>query len=253
MAWLDISITLVGCIPVMGDGLKAGFRLMKGGASLPRILDAVSPALKGNLEKWFRGIDWAHIAGSVKGSFDEIMAAFIDGLDSWLVKSALGRKDVDFLIAQMKDMRARAPKMLDEAIGELKALWRKAMGDGLPKSTAAHSSAHASALPAARGEGAAKQGKARKSEQLERDRTATETTTPDKPRSNERRAAKKKRKWETGVPAEHIADYWVARNKRNLKTYRNRYSACGQAARPCTSVKQALRPRTPSSACRQAH
>jgi hypothetical protein len=127
------------------------------------------------------------------------------------------------------------------------------MGDGLPKSTAAHSSAHASALPAARGEGAAKQGKARKSEQLERDRTATEATTPDKPRSNERRAAKKKRKWETGVPAEHIADYWVARNKRNLKTYRNRYSACGQAARPCTSVKQALRPRTPSSACRHAH
>lgn len=221
MAWLDISITLVGCIPLMGDGLKVGFRLMKGGASLPRILDAVSPALKGSLEKWFRGIDWTHIAGSVKGSFDEIMAAFIDGLDSWLVKSALGRKEVDFLIAQMKDMRARAPKMLDEAIEELKVLWRKAMGNSLPKSTAAQSSAHASALPAARGERAAKQSKAGKSEHLERDRTATETTTPDKPRSNERRAAKKKHKWETGVPAEHIADYWVARNKRNLKKANN--------------------------------
>lgn len=224
MAWLDISITLVGCIPVMGDGLKTGFRLLKGGASLPRILDAASPALKGNLEKWFRNLDWGQIAASVKKNFGEVLGAFIDGLDSWLVKTTMGRKEVDFLIAQMKDLRARAPRMLDEAITELKAMWSKAMGDGLPKSTAAQTAPHPPAPPApspGRAQVGAKPAAKRKPEPVERDQSAKGTTTPDKARTEQRRAAKKKQKWDTGVPAEHIADYWAARNKRNLRKANN--------------------------------
>ncbi len=224
MAWLDISITLVGCIPVMGDGLKTGFRLLKGGASLPRILDAASPALRGNLEKWFRNLDWGQIAASVKKNFDEVLGAFIDGLDSWLVKTTMGRNEVDFLIAQMKDLRARAPRMLGEAITELKAMWTKAMGDGLPKSTAAQTAPHPPPVPAptrGRAEVGAKPATKRKPEPVQRDQSAKVKTTPDKARTEQRRAAKKKQKWETGVPAEHIADYWAARNKRTLRKANN--------------------------------
>lgn len=40
-------------------------------------------------------------------------------------------------------------------------------------------------------------------------------------RTDERRVSRKKQDWRTGVPAEHITDYWCAKNKRNLKKANN--------------------------------
>lgn len=213
-AWLDIAITLVGCIPVMGDGLKTGFRLMKDGQAMPRILDGLSPKLRGNVDKWFRELDWATLAKSVKSSFDDVIGAFINGLDSWLARLAMGKDEVRHLIRQLEDLRKRAPKMLDEAIEELQRLWKKSMGDTPPKSTASPSAPHAPSHEAATGA-------PRKTETVTRDKTTSETTTPDKARSEQRRASKKKQDWRTGVPAEHIADYWCGRSKRNLKKANN--------------------------------
>lgn len=223
-AWLDISITLIGCVPVAGDGLKTGFRLLKGGEALPRILDGLSPKVRGNVEKWFREIDWGQITRSVKGGFDDVMGAFIDGLDSWVVKTVMGRKEVALLIEQMKDLRMRASRMLDEAIEELKRLWNKAMGDAKPKSTAGQGAPHSTEVhpSGAQGPSAKVEAPAEKqTDALKRDRSGTEANTPDKPRTDERRATKKKQGWPTGVPAEHIADYWTAKNKRNLKKANN--------------------------------
>ena len=36
-----------------------------------------------------------------------------------------------------------------------------------------------------------------------------------------RRVSRKKQAWHTGVPAEHVTDYWCAKNKRNLKKANN--------------------------------
>lgn len=235
--WLNMSIALVGCVPALGDALKTSFRMIKGGHSLPRVLDAISPSLKGNLEQWFRTVDWASVAGGLKHNFDEVMGAFIHGLDGWLVQTVMGKKEVAFLIEQIKDLRQRAPKMLDEAVEELQVLWKKAMGDAVPKSTAAHATPHAPAAPHAPSEhvptehaphtssaGEAPKAKApesRKPEKVEKDHTATERAPTNAARTDKRRATKKKQKWETGVPAEHITDYWCARNKRNLKKANN--------------------------------
>ncbi|QUP56262.1 hypothetical protein GO998_21415 (plasmid) [Ralstonia syzygii] len=230
--WLDMSITLVGCVPALGDALKTSFRMIKSGHSLPRVLDAISPSLKGNLEHWFRTVNWGSVASGLKRNFDEVMGAFIHGLDGWVVQTIMGKKEVALLIEQIKDLRQRAPKMLDEAVEELQTLWRKSMGDAVLKSTAAHATPHASAAPHAPSEHAshgpsageapkAKAPEPRKTEKVERDHTATEHAPTDAARSDTRRAAKKKQTWETGVPAEHITDYWCARNKRNLKKANN--------------------------------
>ncbi|MDB0544123.1 hypothetical protein LBW62_23005 [Ralstonia solanacearum] len=230
--WLDMSITLVGCVPALGDALKTSFRMIKSGHALPRVLDAVSPSLKGNLEHWFRTVDWGSIAGNLKRNFDDVMGAFIHGLDGWIVQTVIGKKEVALLIEQIKDLRQRAPKMLDEAVEELQVLWKKSMSDAVPKSTAAHATPHAPSAPHAPSEHAphapsageapkAKAPESRKTEKVERDHTATERAPTDAARSDTRRATKKKQKWQTGVPAEHITDYWCARNKRNLKKANN--------------------------------
>lgn len=223
MAWLEIAITLIGCIPAAGDALKTVFRLLKRGDALPRVLDGLSPAIRGNVERFFRNVDWGAISSTVKGSFDSVMASFIKGLDSWIVKTVAGRGEVDLLITQIKQMRAQAPKMLDEAIAELKALWNKALGDKLPKSTAHGTPPKASAPSTSSGGGghaAAPDPKAPPNG-VQRDRSDKPTLTPDKPRNEQRRAAKKKKSFKSGVPAEHMADYWVAKNKRNLKKANN--------------------------------
>jgi len=220
MAWLDIAITLVGCVPVAGDSLKTGFRLLKGGHSLPRILDGMSPKVRGNVEKWFREINWGQVASTVKRSFDDVMAAFIDGIDSWLVKTVIGQGEVKLLLAQLRDLRARAPKMLDEAIAELRQMWNKALGDPKPRSTAAAGSplptkaASPADMPAATK-------KSGNDTSVRRDKTGTDTAGTRSAKNDERRASKKRQDWSTGVPAEHIADYWCAKNKRNLKKANN--------------------------------
>jgi hypothetical protein len=224
MAWLDISITLIGCIPVMGDALKVSFRLLKSGKSMSRVLDAASPKLRGNLDQWFKQINWADISRSVKSSFDDVVKAFIDGLDSWIIKSVVGRKEVDFLIAQLKDMRGRAPKMLDEAITELKMIWSKSLGDGVPKSTAAVSGprpALASAAPNAAGKAPRANTTARKTDATRTDKSPGTATTPDKPKADERRATQSRKRQNMAVLAEHLTDYWCARSRRNLKKANN--------------------------------
>ena len=40
MGWVDLVITLIGCIPGFGDAFKAGFKLAKNGANAERVFDA---------------------------------------------------------------------------------------------------------------------------------------------------------------------------------------------------------------------
>lgn len=222
-AWLDMAITLVGCVPVAGDALKTTFRLLRRGDALPRILDALSPALRGNVERFFREIDWGLVTHTVKSSFDKVLGSFIGGLDTWVIKTVLGRGEVKLLLEQLQQMRAQAPKMLDQAIGELKAMWSKALGDKLPHSTA-HGTPPKASTPSSTSGGGGRLAEPQvtpAAKGVQRDRTDHPAFTPDKPRNEQRRAARKKQSFDTGVPAEHMSDYWVARTRRNLKKANN--------------------------------
>jgi len=178
----------------------------------------MSPSIRGNLERWFKEINWGQISSSVQKNFDDVLGAFINGLDSWIAKTLGGKREIDFLIAQIKDLRKSAPKMLEDAIEELQKLWRKAMGDAKPRSSAAHGvpsppPPKAVTAPAAKGPA--------KPTPVKKDRTARDSQAANQAKSDERRAAKKRDKFQSGVLGEHLTDYWVAKNKRNLKKANN--------------------------------
>lgn len=217
--WVELSITLVGCVPAVGDALKVGFKLMKQGHNFGRVLEAVSPALRGNVEKFMRKIDWGMLGRESKSLFNKTIEAFVDGLDSWVVKAVAGRSEVKQIIAELKGMQKSAPKMIDDAFEELKQLHSKMMGHALPGNTAAVASTsgratvHAAeeAAQAASKNAAAATAKAerklieRKSHDVKNGRAQTNASST----ATKKKAKEKKQSWRSGVPAEHITDYFV--------------------------------------------
>jgi hypothetical protein len=219
MTWLEMLMTLIGCVPLFGDSLKVGFKLMVKGHSLARVLDGVSPKLRGNVEAWMKNVDWAEIARVSRKTFDDTMNAFVNALDGWVLKTVLGRQEARHLIAQLEDLRKRAPKMLDDAIVELQKVYRKAIGEPLPVSTARVRGTTQAAKQEATAE---TKTQAKQAATLKYDRSG------QNPAGTQRRNAKTKREeeakrqpWKTGVPAEHLTDYHTAKTRRNLKKANN--------------------------------
>jgi len=218
--WVELVITLVGCVPAVGDSLKVGFKFMTKGYNFGRVLERVSPTLRGNVEKYMRKIDWADLAKDSKGLFGQTIGAFIDGLDSWVVKTIAGRKEVKIVIDELNALKKNGDKMIDAAFTELREMHSKMMGHQLAGSTAAvgatssravkHEVQETVASTAAKKTAAQTQKKeakvvAKKSQDVKSNSTPANTSKVDK-----KKAAKpKKQKWSTGVPAEHITDYFV--------------------------------------------
>jgi hypothetical protein len=215
-AWVDLVITLIGCIPAAGDALKVGFKLMQKGVPFGRVLEAVSPKMRGNVEQFMHKIDWTGLAAQCKTLFGKSIDAFVDGLDCWVVKAVAGRAEVAQITQELRALERRGPAMIDEAIGELRQMHQKMLGHELPKNTAAvaptrpvvsTSSAARTAeqeLEATRRERKLSQKRAaqEKVEQLSSNSTHTST---------KKKAKQKEKPWISGIPAEHITDYYVRR------------------------------------------
>ena len=228
--WVELSITLVGCVPAVGDALKVGFKLMKQGHNFGRVLEAVSPALRGNVEKFMRKIDWGMLGRESKGLFNKTIEAFVDGIDSWVIKAVAGRSEVKQIIAELRGIQKAAPKMIDDAFDELKRLHGKMMGHALPGNTAAvaGTSSRVSARAAEEAAQAASNSAAataraerklieRKSRDVKVSRAKTNGTTT----STKKKGQKKKQSWRSGIPAEHITDYFVKRKHLNFRKANN--------------------------------
>lgn len=218
--WVELAITLVGCVPAVGDALKVGFKLMKQGHSFGRVLEAVSPALRGNVEKFMRKIDWGILGRESKSLFNKVIEAIVDGIDNWVIKAVAGRSEVKLIIAELKNIQKAGPKMIDAAFDELKRLHGKMMGHALPGNTAAVAGTSSRVTARAAGEtaqaaskGAAATVKAErkliasKSRDVKVARARTNSTTT----ATKKKGKKKKQSWRSGVPAEHITDYFVKR------------------------------------------
>lgn len=225
--WVELVITLIGCIPLVGDALKVGFKLMKQGHNFGRVLEGVSPKLRGNVEKFMRNIDWGMLTRETKELFDRAISAFSDGLDSWVVKSLAGRQQVTQIVDQLKAVQRQGPKMIDEAFVELKQLHAKMMRHDLPDTTAALNATTAKAAKQETQQAAGTAAKSRKVEpptipaKTKKDSTQNHTT-PDRTKSNTKKKAQpKKQKWHTGIPAEHITDYYVKKKHANFKKANN--------------------------------
>lgn len=217
--WVELVITLIGCVPAVGDALKVGFKLMKQGHNFGRVLEAVSPTVRGNVEKYMRKIDWGQLTSECKNLFDKTIAAFIDGLDSWLVKVIAGRNEVKMVIEELKALQKSGGKMIDAAFAELKSMHAKMMGHELPRSTAAvgGTSVPRTQLTPVQAARAERKLAAKRSADARANRAAPNSTTT----STKKKAQQKKQKWRSGIPAEHITDYFVKKKHVNFKKANN--------------------------------
>lgn len=225
-AWVDLVITLIGCVPAVGDTLKVGFKLMRKGVSFGRVLEAVSPKMRGNVEQFMRKIDWAALTAQCKTLFGKSIDAFVDGLDCWVVKAVAGRAEVAQITQELRALERRGPAMIDEAIGELRQMHQKMLGHELPKNTAAV----APTRPAVSASTAARTAEeeldaARRERKLAQKRTAqekTEKVAPNSTHTSTKKKAKKNEKpWVSGIPAEHITDYYVRRKHTHYRKANN--------------------------------
>jgi hypothetical protein len=225
--WVDLVISLIGCIPALGDALKVGFKLMKQGKSFGRVLEATSPRLRGNVERYMRNVNWASLANQAKPLFTRCIDAFINGIDNWAIKVVAGRAEVAQVIRELRAIRQRGPQMIDQAFAELRSLHSRMMGHQLPRNTAAarapaprvSAQARAAALERQRVEAARIQRRlaARRAAAEKPVRTSPNTTTT----STRKKAEPKKQSWSSGIPAEHITDYYVRRKHVNYRKANN--------------------------------
>ncbi|MEO7497259.1 MAG: hypothetical protein ABIT83_17310 [Massilia sp.] len=243
--WVELVITLIGCVPAVGDALKVGFKLMKQGHNFGRVLEATSPALHGNVERFMRKIDWGMLASESKGLFNKLIAAFIDGLDSWVVKVVAGGPQVKQIIHELKAVQGQGAKMIDQAFAELKLMHTKMIGHELPGSTAAVAATSGKTVKRETQEVTAAGGKkqaaaanaerkllANKSRDVKANRAAPNSTK----NSTKKKAQPKKQKWRSGVPAEHITDYHVKKKFGHFEKANNHGKLTEEHSLPHTGI-----------------
>lgn len=223
LVWVDVLITLIGFVPAAGDAFKVCFKMVRHGHGFGRVVDALRGVLKGDVDKWLRSIDWGMLAGRAKTTFNDALGVFISSLDSWVVKAAAGRGNVNMMIGELKGIQKVAPKYLDDALDELKKMHAKILDDIAPASTAAKSTptgsraaanaADAKAAPPPKPAERKSGSTTRKSDQTPDNQGMADTRKHDQPRE----AQKKKDNWRSGVLPEHITDYHIAKRHANFK------------------------------------
>lgn len=225
-AWADMAVTLVGLVPGFGDAFKVAFKFIRHGHPLGRVLDAVSPQLRGHVERWLRGADWDGLTRQITQQFHRVVDQFIEALDTWALRTLLGHEKVGQFLTQLKVVRNKASAMLRQAVSEIQQRAAKVLAQPKPAST--HATGVASGKPgSATGHPETVGGKAQaeppiKPRKVEHDNAATarrvRKETPDaqasRTNTHEKREAdekgkRKRNSWLDGTLAEHISDYYV--------------------------------------------
>lgn len=217
-AWVDMVITIIGCIPGFGDAFKAGVKLARTGAKADRVFDAMRRYGRMDPEKALRQMDWGKVQREGIEMLNKMLDGIIGALDGWLVQLLAGRQQVRELIAALRRIKETAPRMIQEAIGEL----RKIVDDMLPSRSVASTAqvlptqGRPRALPAPAGRSGPSAGTGRR-----RDTSGENRVGRGVPNSNQVRQSKRNR-WGSGVPAQHIVDYHVKETRRPLRKINDR-------------------------------
>lgn len=135
--WIDLVLSLVALVPLYGDALKNVFKMLRLGKPLGRILDALPNQLRGNVEAWFRALDWARYARDLNALADTVLGKLIHVLDGWVTRAVMGNARVRQVVQQLEHVKATATREIDEVMQSLQASYKKALGDPLPATTAA--------------------------------------------------------------------------------------------------------------------
>jgi hypothetical protein len=123
------------------------------------------------------------------------------------------------VIEELKALQKSGSKMIDAALAELKSMHAKMMGHELPRSTAAvgGTSVPRTQLTPVQAARAERKLAAKRSADARANRAAPNSTTT----STKKKAQQKKQKWRSGIPAEHITDYFVKKKHVNFKKANN--------------------------------
>jgi hypothetical protein len=209
--WLDLVLGLIALVPGFGDALKNVFKLLRVGKPMGRILDALPASLRGNIERWFRTLDWARYTRDLSSLTDTMLGKLIDVLDGWVTRAVMGNARVRQLVAQLRHIKSLAHRKIDEVMRSLQAQHRLAVATPLP-STSASTRAASNSAPRVSTPGSSSAGNVR--------RTTQGTHTPPQGNVNggQRQSPPRRSNRRTGASAEHITDYYfVKRNKSRQK------------------------------------
>lgn len=144
--WIELVLCLIALVPVFGDALKNVFRMLRSGKSMGRILDSLPTKVRGNIEAWFRQLNWAAYTAELIGHANRILDGLIDLLGGRVARWVLDTKGLQRLIAQLKALKGKASQKITEAMDSLKHAHQQAMMQPLPNTTA-HVPARPSAPP----------------------------------------------------------------------------------------------------------
>ncbi|MDO4580913.1 MAG: hypothetical protein Q4B49_12860 [Acinetobacter sp.] len=135
--WFDLVFNLVAFVPIAGDGLKIVFKQLRSGKAMGAILDAIpSKTLRGDVDKWFRTLNWNTYTRELQTTSNKIIDGLIGVFDSWMTRAVLGNAKLKTLVTQLQQMKKVANQKIDMVMKEMQAAHKKALVTPYPNTTA---------------------------------------------------------------------------------------------------------------------
>ncbi|MNZ82762.1 hypothetical protein D3C78_1014680 [compost metagenome] len=196
--------------------------------------------MRGNIEQWFRQLNWAAYTAEMIGNTNRIIDGLIDLLGGRVARWVLDTQGLQRLINQLKLLKSKASQKITEAMDSLKQAHQQAMMQPLPNTTA-HVPARPSAPPRpAPGSQAPAPAPTRNTPHTQANKPADTspqgehnrnlpantggTTTPRQGQAvGQQRQSQRSRysRHRVGVQGEHIADYYFVKNKKTREKINN--------------------------------
>lgn len=215
-AWFDLIFNIVAFVPVVGEGLKIVFKQLRAKKSMASILDAIpSRTLRGNLDQWFKHLDWSVYGKQVQNHINEIITGLINALDSWVLKATVGQGRLTQIIQQLRHLQQVSQRKVEEVMQELQLLHKNALATPYPNTTA-----HAPIL-SNRGEQIRNYHSAPNvftssgSKQIAQNTQGNKASVHSKNNTSTQRESKKRSSTELGSGGEHITDYYFVKRMHN--------------------------------------
>lgn len=215
--WFDLVFNLIAFVPVAGDGLKIVFKQLRSGKAMGAILDAIpSKTMRGNVEKWFRNLNWSAYTKELQTTSNKMIDGLIDVFDSWMTRAVLGQARLKTLVLQLRQMKKVANKQIEMVMQDLQLAHKKALATPYPNTTAkapVHTSGskkpNSTSAPRTQQNG----------EVLKN--TSGNTAKTGSKNTSTKRESKKRSNQELGSGGEHITDYYFVKRKKNRSKINN--------------------------------
>ncbi|MGQ9375390.1 hypothetical protein ACUM6W_16365 [Acinetobacter tandoii] len=215
--WFDLVFNLIAFVPVAGDGLKIVFKQLRSGKSMGAILDAIpSKTMRGNVEKWFRNLNWNAYTKQLQTTTTKIIDRLINVFDSWMTRAVLGQARLKTLVVQLRKMKTVANKQIEMVMKDLQLAHKKALATPYPNTTAKAPIHKTGSKPLNRTSAPHTQqnGQVFKNTRGNTAKTGTQNTST-------KRTSKKRSNKELGSGGEHITDYYFVKRKKNRSKINN--------------------------------